>query len=174
MATNVAVARGLLVLAAVLSLGVAAQRKVKIDFACGRCDDPARGTFVNVGGLCLDAHDPDRRKNGGKVQVWECNGDESEQWIYRSGAIVNRGGYCLDSDPAAKSASGGGKVQVWACGGRPGQKWQVREDRILNNNGLCLDVHAPDRLKNGGEVQVWTCVDNAPTQQWKQAVFVDQ
>ena len=38
--------------------------------------------LVNAGGKCLDVHVPDMRNNGGRVQVWDCNGAPQQQWRF--------------------------------------------------------------------------------------------
>ena len=39
-----------------------------------------KNKLVNAGGKCLDVHVPDMRNNGGRVQVWDCNGEPQQQW----------------------------------------------------------------------------------------------
>ena len=38
-------------------------------------------------GLCLDVHAPCQKKNGCKVQVWECGGEQQQQWTIDKGEI---------------------------------------------------------------------------------------
>jgi hypothetical protein len=39
--------------------------------------------LVNGGGLCLDAHLQDAKKNGCRVQVWGCNQQTNQSWTFR-------------------------------------------------------------------------------------------
>ena len=80
--------------------------------------------FVNAGGKCLDVHAPDMRNNGGRVQVWDCNGEAQQQWSLRGSELVNAGGMCLDVH-APDMRNNGGRVQVWQCNGEPQQQWSL-------------------------------------------------
>jgi hypothetical protein len=84
---------------------------------------PPIGALVNGGGKCLDVDAPQMRNNGGKVQVWDCNGQPQQQWSFRGNALVNGGGKCLDVD-APQMRNNGGKVQVWDCNGQSQQQWR--------------------------------------------------
>ena len=79
--------------------------------------------LVNAGGKCLDVHVPDMRNNGGRVQVWDCNGAPQQQWSLRGNTLVNVGGKCLDVH-APDMRNNGGRVQVWDCNGAPQQQWR--------------------------------------------------
>jgi formate-dependent nitrite reductase cytochrome c552 subunit len=121
--------------------------------------------LVNAGEMCLDVHLPDMRNNGGKVQVWQCNGQPQQQWSLNGNALVNAGGMCLDvHQPDMRN--NGGKVQVWQCNGQPQQQWSLNGNALVNAGGMCLDVHQPDMRNNGGKVQVWQC-NEQPQQQWR-------
>ena len=123
----------------------------------------SRGTdgVIRTGaGLCLDAHASDMAKNGGRVQVWSCNGQPQQRWTYdrATSAIRVSSGLCLDVH-AAEMTMNGWRVQVWACNGQVQQQWTPMPGGAIRSNrsGLCLDVHAPDQSINGGRVQVWQC-----------------
>ena len=118
----------------------------------------------NAGGLCLDVHAPDIANNGGRVQVWACNGQPQQQWSVKDGAVVDAAGLCLDVH-SPDIANNGGRVQVWECNGQPQQQWRIENGVLVNAAGLCLDVHAPDIANNGGRVQVWAC-NGQPQQTW--------
>ena len=121
----------------------------------------------NIGGKCLDVNGADLGKNGGKVQIWECNQASNQKWSFDSqGRIHSQGGKCLDvsGDDLNKNA---GKVQLWECNDAPNQKWSFdNRQRLHNAGGKCLDIHGPELHKNGGKIQIWDCND-APNQQWK-------
>ncbi len=128
--------------------------------------DTVTGAIVNEAGLCLDVHAPEMRANGGRVQVWACNGEPQQRWIVDAarGRIQNEGGgLCLDVH-APELSQNGGRVQIWGCNDQPQQRWTVSQDGAIRaGSGLCLDIHAPDLNRNGGRVQIWGC--NGETQQ---------
>lgn len=119
----------------------------------------------NGAGLCLDTHARDLNRNGGRVQVWECNGYRNQQWQFVNGTIRNGAGLCLET-PRSQIRRNGGRVQVRRCNGRRQQRWDFAHGRIFNGGGLCLDTHAPDLNRNGARVQVWEC-NNYVQQQWR-------
>ena len=84
----------------------------------------SRTSLINAGGMCLDVHAPDMRNNGGRVQVWQCNGEPQQQWSLRGNALVNAGGMCLDVH-APDMRNNGGRVQVWQCNREPQQQWSL-------------------------------------------------
>ena len=100
-------------------------------------------------GRCLDAHGPTAGQNGGRVQVWSCNGQPQQLWTALPNGVLRNG-----------------------CNGGPQQQWTfvapdilARESSIRTGAGLCLDVHAPEVAINGGHVQVWAC-NNQSQQRW--------
>jgi hypothetical protein len=140
-----------------------------------RTEPPASagGAPIRTGaGLCLDVHAPDASKNGGRVQVWACNGQPQQRWTYDRTARAVRvaSGLCLDVH-APEVTTNGGRVQVWACNGAQQQQWTPLADgKLSNGGGLCLDVHAPDQSTNGGRVQVWAC-NGQQQQRFTSSVF---
>lgn len=141
---------------------------------CGhpRLNAPAPVSIVSGAGLCLDVHAPDQATDGGRVQVWACNGSSQQTWVIdeEGEAIISLAGKCLDVH-APDQRTDGGKVQVWDCNRQLQQRWQThvrqavgsKTKPIMSGAGKCLDVHAPDQFSNGAKVQVWSC--NASMQQ---------
>lgn len=127
------------------------------------------GQIVVSSGLCLDVHAPDMTTNGGRVQVWACNGQPQQRWTFdsASGVLRNAGGLCLDVH-APDLETNGGRVQVWSCNGTAQQRWVLDEARgsLIVASGRCLDVHAPEVSSNGGRVQIWAC-NNSAQQTWR-------
>jgi hypothetical protein len=120
---------------------------------------PATDSIRTGAGLCLDLHGSDTNKNGGRIQVYGCNGRANQLWSYDPArrALRAASGRCLDVD-LPQMRTNGGRVQTWACNGQLQQQWTPMPNGSLRNGGgLCLDVHAPDQYKNGGRVQVWPC-----------------
>lgn len=136
--------------------------------------------IVSGGGLCLDVHAPDQAKDGGRVQVWACNGSPQQIWVLDAqvGAVISLAGKCLDVR-AAQVGIDGTAVQIWDCNHQVQQRWEHRtravqapDGRMINpmalrnTGGKCLDVHAPDQFKNGAKVQIWGC-NNSMQQKWQ-------
>jgi hypothetical protein len=121
----------------------------------------------SAGGKCLDVNLLDLVKNGGKIQVWECNGEIQQRWkLDNQSRLVNEGGKCLDVD-VNELKKDGGKVQVWECNNEIQQKWRFDDKgRLVSGGGKCLDVDAAQLKQDGGKVQVWQC-NNEPQQKWK-------
>ena len=118
------------------------------------------------GGKCLEVNLEDLVKNGGKVQVWECNNQIQQHWKLDGEKLVNEGGKCLDVD-LPQLTKDGGKVQVFDCNGQIQQKWKLDEhDRLVNAGGKCLDVDINQLTKDGGTVQIWQC-HKEKNQRWK-------
>ncbi len=92
-----------------------------------------QATFASViksdAGKCLDVHASDQRKNGARVQVWDCNGELQQKWEVdvEKGEIRSGAGKCLDVH-APDQRKNGARVQVWDCNGQPQQKWDVISD----------------------------------------------
>ncbi|MDH5821884.1 ricin-type beta-trefoil lectin domain protein [Luteimonas sp. RD2P54] len=129
---------------------------------------PSRAQSVslrNGGGLCLDVHQADMRRNGGRVQAWACNGQDQQRWVFAEGAVRNVGGLCLDVH-APDMRTNGGRMQVWECNGTRQQQWKLSGGRLVGPYGRCLDVHHPDMRDNGARVQIWSC-NGAEQQKWQ-------
>jgi hypothetical protein len=121
--------------------------------------------LVSGVGKCLDVHSPDKNKNGGKVQVWDCVQAAQQRWTLRNGQLISDVGKCLDVDSSEQNRNGA-KVQVWDCNQSIQQRWTVKDGQLISGFGKCLDVHFPDQYRNGAKVQVWDC--NQSIQQWWQ------
>jgi hypothetical protein len=140
----------------------------------GHADTNENRAFVirSSTGRCLDVHQPEANSDGGRVQVWTCNGQPQQLWI-RSGdrgrSLRNAAGnLCL----SALGVNVGDPLRVRACTfGGGAQKWHVDSSRmsitldVLSIVGICIDAHAPDRFFDGGRVQLGLC-NGEPQQKW--------
>ena len=89
----------------------------------------------NVGGKCLEIAPNELRKNGGNIQIWDCNNEIQQQWMFdEQGRLRNEGGKCLDV-LARELKKDGGKVQAWECHSEIQQKWELTERGLLFNKG---------------------------------------
>ncbi|MBN6058498.1 RICIN domain-containing protein, partial [Nonomuraea sp. RK-328] len=129
---------------------------------------PATQTLQGVGsGRCLDLAGASQA-NGAQAQIWDCNGQSSQQWTSTSsGELRVYGGKCLDVNGAA--TADGTAVIIWDCNGQNNQKWRLNADGTITAVGAnkCLDV-AGAGTANGTKVQIWTCHGGA-NQQWTRA-----
>ncbi|MGH9887782.1 MAG: ricin-type beta-trefoil lectin domain protein, partial [bacterium] len=64
--------------------------------------------------------------NGTRVQLWDCNGSDAQQWSVRSpGVLVNlRSGRCLD-DPDNRQRVGD-PLQIWDCNTTSAQRFRLQ------------------------------------------------
>ena len=140
------------------------------EISCGVLRNPCDGLsprpMISGGGLCLDVHAPDQHRNGGRVQLWACNGSDQQLWTVRGKQIVSLAGKCLDVD-LPELQKNGGRVQVWDCNGSVQQRWNLQRQQLRSEGGKCLDAQLPTLRKNGGMVQIWDC-NGAPQQNWSQ------
>ena len=120
-------------------------------------------------GKCLDADANFLRFNGDRVQLWDCNGGDNQQWR----PLPNRDnqgtirlenaadGKVLDAD-ANGIWNNGDKVQLWDWTGAGEQRWFMEYNPSTNAyrfrnlvDNKYLDADANQVWNNGGRVQVW-------------------
>ena len=130
------------------------------------CGGPAPLPIVNGGRLCLDVDAAQQHANGGRVQLWACNGQDQQQWTLTAGRVVSLAGKCLDVN-LPEIHNNGGRVQVWDCNGSIQQRWALSSGQLRNAGGKCLDVDAASLKQNGTPVRVWDC-NGATQQRWSQ------
>lgn len=79
-----------------------------------------RDLTTQFNGKCLDADTNTAYSNGGRAQLWSCNGSSQQRWVWNSdgtGSIkVGLSGKCLDADTNTAGVNGG-RVQLWDCNG---------------------------------------------------------
>jgi hypothetical protein len=128
---------------------------------------PDAAVMLRSGSKCLDINEPQVRTNGGRVQLWDCDGRSSQLWRFERGRVVSLAtNRCLDVH-GPDAGSNGARIQVSDCHGGPNQAW--RYDRgllIAQVDGRCLDVHDPDVDRNGAHVQTWDCRESG-NQRWR-------
>ncbi|MFI1255356.1 CAP domain-containing protein [Streptomyces netropsis] len=127
------------------------------------------GPLVGLAGKCLDVRGG-VRDNGTPVQLYGCNGTESQRWTYveqpgEIGATMTAFGKCLDV--ASSGSADGTPVQLWDCNGSGAQKWVRYQGDVLVNpqSNKCLDVRGGN-TNDGTPVQLYSCNYTA-SQAWK-------
>ncbi|WP_329430036.1 lectin [Streptosporangium sp. NBC_01495] len=127
----------------------------------GTGTSPIRGVGS---GRCLDVSGVSQA-NGAQVQIWDCNGQNNQQWT-STGASELRvyGNKCLDVSNQA--TTDGAQVQIWDCNGQNNQKWRFNSDGTITALGAnkCLDV-PNSATANGVKLAIWSCNGGA-NQRW--------
>jgi hypothetical protein len=134
------------------------------DGAIGRSSSSALSSgspIQGYGGKCLD-DSGDGTADGNKIQLWDCNGTNAQQWARVGATLVGPGGKCLDvqSDDQAN----GTVVQLWDCNGTPAQNWTFEGGTLVSAGGFCLDDTAFGTA-DGTQIEIWTCTGGA-NQEW--------
>merc|ERR1712232_1134966 len=91
--------------------------------------------------LCLDVPGGDA-SNGNLLWLWECNGAESQRWLYDNWQIryAPDESKCID----AGDMSDGTQMYLWECNGQPQQTWGYDSDAstaYLADTSICLDYY---------------------------------
>jgi hypothetical protein len=123
---------------------------------------------------CLDLAGGDST-NGNRVQLSECNGLPSQEWVIQDSVIqyAANPSKCLDiSGGAQHTGSAGTKLDIWDCNGLSNQLWgydftmqTVYAASSLNNASMCMDL-AGSSLDDGADIQIWRC-NGEVNQQWR-------
>ncbi len=121
---------------------------------------------ANGGSMCMDVSYASR-DNGSRLQIWNCNGGDQQQWDYSGGMLHVYGNKCLDVVEGVNQ--NGTRLQIWDC--TPGNTNQqfVRNGNtwVWANHNKCIDLPWGSAAA-GNFLQVWDCVGNA-NQQWNQS-----
>lgn len=114
--------------------------------------------------LCIDAPGGNAF-NGNMLWLWECNGMDSQIWVFDNFQI--RYGldesFCID----AREMQNGEQLMMWECNGLGQQTWGWDADELkvyIANTAVCLDSYSGD-TDNGQNLHVWDC-NGLANQQW--------
>ncbi|MBP2704509.1 lectin [Microbispora sp. RL4-1S] len=126
---------------------------------------PAAGAIRGVGsGRCLDVSGASQ-SNGAQAQIWDCNGQNNQQWTLTSASELRvYGNKCLDVNGG--STANGATVIIWDCNGQNNQKWRFNSDGSITAVGAnkCLDVPG-SATANGTKLAIWDC-NGGSNQRW--------
>ncbi|MBM7773219.1 uncharacterized protein (DUF2147 family) [Actinokineospora baliensis] len=121
---------------------------------------------------CLDADLNGGGANGTKVQLWDCNGSDQQQWLldFENKQLINKKFWaCLDADLNGGGANGT-KLQLWTCNSSDQQKWlryyddlAIYNGRFFNGKNTVVDRDV-SHGGNGAKAQLWA--KNFQPQQW--------
>jgi hypothetical protein len=136
-----------------------------------------RQRFVcKASNLALDAHSPDTRLDGCKVQLWQDLLGINQEWVPVAASdgyykFMNMAsGLILDADPA-RVTKNGCPVRLWHDTGAHNQHWKFENVRgaisrvRCRQGGLVLDCDSGNVQKNGCKVQLWQQL-NTDNQHW--------
>jgi hypothetical protein len=109
--------------------------------------------------LCMDLTG-ERDDNGTPIQLWECNGHESQLWFFDDGSYkitwAGNSNKCLDAGDQQE----GNTVMLWDCNGLDAQIWGYDGAIFLQNSAsdasLCLDVKGAAE-QSGTPLEIWGC-----------------
>lgn len=114
--------------------------------------------------LCVDLPGGDAY-NGHMLWLWECNGQDSQIWVFENYQIrygLNED-FCID----ARDMTDGQQLMLWECNGLPQQTWGWDDAELkiyLSNTAICLDWWRDD-YDNGQTLHTWDC-NGETTQEW--------
>jgi len=119
---------------------------------------------------CLDL-----AQGGGisELQLWECNGLESQLWYFDSGSYqIQWGGdrtQCID---AGGSLAAGNRLMLWSCNGMEQQIWGYDTEGLTvflaqssTDATYCMDLSGGS-FDSGTPVDIWNC-NGLANQQWQ-------
>jgi hypothetical protein len=89
---------------------------------------------IRMAGKCLDLSG-NSAYNGGKIQLWDCNGSNAQKWTYDTGGRIRlryNSSWCLDND----YGGWGAKLYLWQCTSNT-EKWRSSnyDMRIYSRQG---------------------------------------
>ena len=116
-----------------------------------------------LAGKCLDVPNGNTA-NGTRVQIWDCNGTNSQNWSFQADGTIRAFNKCLDVSNSG--TTNGSIVQLWDCNGTGAQQWvQTAANDIVNPvANKCLDVANGDSA-SGTKLQIFDCNGTA-AQKW--------
>lgn len=137
------------------------------------CIGPRPYPIRHSNGYCLEVNAPDQRRNGGRVQLWECNGTDQQLWTIDGGIVRSLARKCLEVHAPDLHVEGG-RVQIWDCNGTVQQRWTKSGSQFRSGVGKCLypalylslgKGAAPVRSQNGAPARTRRC-DGRRDQRW--------
>jgi len=103
--------------------------------------------------------------DGTKVQIWDCNGGQAQNWTVGTDGSIRVNGKCLDVSGAG--VSNGSPVVLWDCDGAANQQWIPQLGYLYNPvSGRCLDDPGGSTT-DGTQLDLWSCNGDGANQQWK-------
>ncbi|MDT0473999.1 glycoside hydrolase family 19 protein [Streptomyces sp. DSM 41014] len=125
--------------------------------------DAVSGRITGFADKCVDV-DEGNPASGTRVQLYDCNGTEAQQWTNPGDGTLRAFGKCLDVRDG--STADAADVQLWDCNGTAAQQWVITEAKDIVNPAAdkCLDVRAYNSA-NRTPLQIWPC-QGAANEKW--------
>jgi hypothetical protein len=120
---------------------------------------------------CLDLPAGDTT-NGNKLELWDCNGADSQQWAFVPGSwtVKYKANPAKCIDVPGGDLGNGNVLQIWDCTGHGNQKWGYDSNThtiylaSTMNAAKCLDLTG-GFTKSGTAIELWDC-NGSVNQQW--------
>src|SRR6218665_3001278 len=124
-------------------------------------------TLKGLAGKCVDVPDGNTA-NGTRIQLWDCNGTNAQNWSLVADGTLRAFGKCLDVSNSG--TTNGTAIQLWDCNGTSAQQWihTPSNDLVNPQANKCLDL--PDgNSTSGTKLQLWDC-NGTGAQKWTASV----
>src|SRR6218665_434117 len=124
-------------------------------------------TLKGLAGKCVDVPDGNTA-NGTRIQLWDCNGTNAQNWSLVADGPLRAFGKCLDVSNSG--TTNGTAIQLWDCNGTSAQQWihTPSNDLVNPQANKCLDL--PDgNSTSGTKLQLWDC-NGTGAQKWTASV----
>lgn len=113
---------------------------------------------ADAGGRCIDVPSASHANNV-ELQMYDCNGTDSQNWMYDSGtkAFKNAFGKCMDINKGYTN----GTIQQYDCNNTAAQQWTTDSDkRIISglDSSLCLSIKGEGN--RGDRLMLYDCSKN--------------
>ncbi|MGM1059351.1 ricin-type beta-trefoil lectin domain protein [Saccharothrix sp. Mg75] len=104
--------------------------------------------------------------DGRRLQVWDCNGTNAQNWTFPGDGTVRAFGKCMDV--AWGSRDNGAAIQLATCSGNPAQQFVLSAagDLVNPQANKCVDITSWGG--SGTPLQQWECTGGA-NQKWRRA-----
>ncbi|WP_371789852.1 ricin-type beta-trefoil lectin domain protein [Streptomyces sp. NBC_01471] len=105
--------------------------------------------------MCLDDYN-NAQQSPATVDIWDCNGGDSQDWTLGWDGTVQVHGLCLDA--AGAGTANGTPVGLYTCNGGQNQQWVLgRNDQLYNpDSGRCLEINGT-ATANGSKPELYDC-----------------
>ncbi|GIE83829.1 glycoside hydrolase family 16 protein [Actinoplanes regularis] len=134
----------------------------------GSTPPPTTGNALrsNLNGRCIDIPGANPA-DGARLQMYDCNGTNAQQWTFNSDGTLRAMGKCMD--PAGGALANGTPIQLVTCNGNPVQRFTLSGagDLVNLSANRCVDIK-DNNAANGAQLQLWDC-GGTPNQKWARA-----
>ncbi|ACU35798.1 ricin-type beta-trefoil lectin domain protein [Actinosynnema pretiosum subsp. pretiosum] len=112
---------------------------------------------------CVDVPNSNA-KDGQRLQVWDCNGTNAQNWTFAGDGTVRAFGMCMDV--AWGSRDNGAAIQLATCSGNPAQQFVLSGagDLVNPQANKCVDITGS--WGSGSALQQWECTGKS-NQKWR-------